>query len=117
AALARVREDLRLLRTMSPDRSDWHMERGLSVAWHHLATLTSLPCRPERFDRFGGLPPWAARATRTFEHELMAWASTISSDAAEIATILASDVGDLRAALDTGNPFEIELKQAVRGSV
>jgi hypothetical protein len=113
AALARVREDLRLLRTMSPDRSDRHMERGLSIAWHHLATLTSLPCRPQRFDRFCGLPPWAARATGTFERELSAWATTLSGDAAEIATILASDIGDLRAALDGGNPFETELKKAV----
>lgn len=117
AGLARIREDLRLLRSMSPNRSDRHLERGLSVAWHHLATLTSLPCKPVRFDRFGGLPPWAARATRTFEQELMAWSSTLTGDAAEISTILASDMGDLRAALDNGNPFEVELRQAVDGDV
>jgi hypothetical protein len=114
AAVARAREDLRLLRSMSPERSDPHVERGLSVAWHHLATLTSLPCKPQRFDRFAGLPPWAARSTRTFEQELSAWAATLSGDAAEIATILASDIGDLRAALDAGNPFESELKQALQ---
>jgi len=112
AALSRIREDLRLLRSMAPQRSNPHLERGLSVAWHHVSTLSSLPCRPEQFDRFGGLPPWAARATRTFEHEMLAWSSTLSSEFAEIATILASDIGDLRAALETGNPFEIELKQA-----
>ncbi|MDA8312464.1 MAG: hypothetical protein M0Z46_18015 [Actinomycetota bacterium] len=105
AALARVREDLRLLRTLAPDRSSRHVERGLSAAWHHLSTLTSLPCEPSRFDRFAGLPPWAARATRTFEPELTAWARTLSGDQAEIATILASDIGDLRAALDDGNPI------------
>ncbi len=117
AALARVREDLRLLRNMSPERSDRHIERGLSVAWHHLATLTSLPSTPQRFDRFAGLPPWAARATRTFEQELSAWASTLTGDAAEIATILASDIGDLRAALDRGHPIETELRRAVHGGV
>jgi hypothetical protein len=117
AALARVREDLRLLRAMSPQRSDRHFERGMSVAWHHLSTLTSLPCAPQRFDRFAGLPPWAARATRTFGQELSAWASTLKGDVGEIATILASDIGDLRAALDQGNPFETTLKEATNGDV
>ena len=73
-AVRRVREDLRLLRASLPDRTNRHVERGLSVAWHHLTTLTSLPCTPRRFDRFCGLPPWAARATSTFEPELSAWA-------------------------------------------
>ncbi len=35
AALARVREDLRLLRVLTPERSNRHVERGLSAAWHH----------------------------------------------------------------------------------
>ncbi len=113
AAVARVREDLRLLRVLASDRSNRHIERGLSIAWHHLTTLTSLPCRPERFDHFAGLPPWAARATRSFDPELTAWASTLAGDAGEIATILASDIGDLRAALERGNPFEVELREAV----
>jgi hypothetical protein len=105
AALARVREDLRLLRVLTPERSHRHVERGLSAAWHHLSTLTSLACEPSRFDRFAGIPPWAARATSTFEPELTAWARTLDGDRAEIATILASDLGDLRAALDGGNPL------------
>ncbi len=67
--------------------------------------MTSLACEPGRFDRFAGLPPWAARATRTFEPELTAWARTLDGDQAEIATLLASDIGDLRAALDTVNPL------------
>ena len=81
-AVRRVREDLRELRALSPRGADRHFERGLSVAWHHLSTLTSLPSTPERFDRFSGLPPWAARATRSFMPELSAWASTLAGDAA-----------------------------------
>ena len=44
AAVRRVREDLRLLRTMVPANSSRNLERGLSAAWHHFTTLTSLPC-------------------------------------------------------------------------
>jgi hypothetical protein len=106
AAVRRVREDLRLLRAMVPTNTSRNLERGLSAAWHHFTTLTSLPCQPSRFDRFAGLPPWAARATRTFESELSAWATTLDGDTREVATILASDIGDLRAALDLGNPLE-----------
>ncbi len=97
-----------------PDRTNRHVERGLSTAWHHLATLTSLPCTPKRFDRFCGLPPWAARATSTFEPELTAWARTLTGDLGEYATVLASDIGDLRAALDRGNPLETALFEASR---
>ncbi len=111
AATRRIREDLRVLRSMAPHRSDRILERGLSVAWHHLATLTSLPCKPSLFDHFAGVPPFAARATRTFASELSAWASTLSEDFAEIATILASDMADLRAALELGNPFEETLRE------
>lgn len=110
AAVNRAREDLRLLRAMAPDRRERNLERGLAAAWHHLATLTSLPCTPSRFDHFAGLPPMAARATRTFGAELSAWANTLSGDVAEIASILASDIADLRAALELGNPFEQTLR-------
>ncbi|MCY3567715.1 MAG: hypothetical protein OXH38_03750, partial [Chloroflexi bacterium] len=106
AAIKRAREDLRVLRSMAPDRTDRNLERGLSAAWHHLATLTSLPCRPSQFDRFASLPPIAARSTRVFEPELSAWARTLSGEVAEIASILASDIADLREALELGNPFE-----------
>jgi len=111
-AVRRAREDLRLLRATLPDRTNQHVERGLSIAWHHLATLTSLPCTPRRFDRFCGLPPWAARATSTFEPELSAWARTLTGDIGEYATVLASDIGDLRAALDRGNPLETAIIEA-----
>lgn len=111
AAAARVREDLRVLRSMSPGRTDRNLERGLSAAWHHLTTLTSLPCRPSRFDHFCGVPPIAARPTTSFATELSGWAATLSEDFAEIATILASDIADLRAELEHGNPFEETLRQ------
>ncbi|WP_159847579.1 hypothetical protein [Nocardia sp. CY41] len=111
AALSRVREDLRVLRSMAPSRRDRNLERGLSAAWHHFSTLTSLPCTPSRFDRFAGLPPVAARATQTFASELSAWAGTLTGDVAEIASIIASDIADLRAALELGNPFEQTLRE------
>jgi hypothetical protein len=105
-AVKRVREDLGFLRELAGPVPSRHLAKGLGVAWHHLSTLTSLPCRPSRFDHFSGAPPWAARATGTFEHEITAWARTLHGDAAEIASLLAGDLGDLRAALDEGNPFE-----------
>jgi len=109
-ATKRAREDLRVLRSMAPDRSDRNLERGLSAAWHHLTTLSSLPCRPSRFDRFSGLPPRAARATGTFAPELTNWSGTLTGEFAEIASILASDIDDLREALELGNPFEQSLR-------
>jgi hypothetical protein len=115
AAASRAREDLRVLRSMAPDRVDRNLKRGLSAAWHHLATLTSLPCTPSRFDQSAGLPPMAARATRTFAPELFVWANTLTGDTAEIANILASDIADLRAALDLGNPFEQTLRDLQAG--
>lgn len=111
AAVGRAREDLRLLRSLAPDRRDRNLERGLSAAWHHLSTLTSLPSRPSRFDKFAGVPPVAARPTRTFASELSAWARTLSGEISEIASILASDIADLRAALELGNPFEQTLRE------
>lgn len=114
-ATSRVREDLRVLRSMAPHRTDRNIERGLSVAWHHLSTLTSLPCAPWRFDCFAGLPPLAARATRTFASELSVWADTLPEDLAEISAILASDIADLRAALEKGNPFEETLREIHAG--
>ena len=57
----------------------------------------------------------AARATRTFAPELSVWANTLAGDAAEIANILASDIADLRAALELGNPFEQTLRELRAG--
>lgn len=114
AAVARIHEDLRLLRTLEPSRGDRHFERGMSAAWHHLTTLTSLPCTPSRYDRFCGVPPWAARATHMFEREIGAWADTLGGEKAEYGSVLATDLADLRTALDDGNPFLESVKDALK---
>ncbi|MDP1795476.1 MAG: hypothetical protein Q8K63_15160, partial [Acidimicrobiales bacterium] len=114
AAIKRAREDLRVLRSMSPRRADRNVERGLSAGWHHLTTLASLPCRPSQFDAFSGLPPIAARATASFAGEIGSWAGTLDSDRGEIASVLASDIADLRAALELGNPLEDMLNEAAK---
>lgn len=106
ACLQRLRDDLHTLADLyRPEASPASVMRGLRVAWHHVSTLASLPGRPSDFDRFAGVPPFAARATYTFEREIGAWAKTLAGDANEIATIIASDLGDLRALLDDHPPF------------
>jgi hypothetical protein len=109
----RLRDDLRTLSDLAGREPRPSILRGIRVAWHHVATLTSLPCRPSRFDRFAGLPPVAARATRTFEPEIAAWAKTLTGDLREVAEVVASDLGDLRAFLEESDPFGRELTEAV----
>lgn len=109
----RLRDDLRTLGDLSGTPPPPSVLRGIRVAWHHLTTLSSLPCRPSDFDRFAGLPPVAARATRTFEPEIAAWASTLTGDLREVAEIVASDLGDLRSVWEDTNPFEQELVKLV----
>lgn len=109
----RLRDDLHTLRDFAGDTSLPSVMKGIKVAWHHVSTLISLPCRPSEFDRFAGLPPFAARATRTFEPEIAAWATTLDGDLREIADIIASDMGDLRAELENANPFAEELSKTV----
>ena len=104
-AIARLREDMRLLREFAGSNPSRHVSKGMSVAWHHLSTLVSLPTTPTYFDHFAGVPPWAARATASFEHEMASWANGLTGDIGEVASVLASDMGDLRAALDRGNPL------------
>ena len=111
AAVDRAREDLRVLAELAGPTLGRHLANGLSVAWHHLSVLVALPCRPSVFDRFSGVPPWSARATRGFEPEIATWAGTLDGDASEVGSVLASDLGDLRAALERGNP----LSDAARG--
>jgi len=108
----RLRDDLRTLNDYAGKSNSPAIMKGIKVAWHHVTTLTSLPCRPSEFDRFAGLPPFAARATRTFEPEIAAWGTTLDGDQKEIADIVASDMGDLRAILEEANPFAKELLAA-----
>lgn len=111
----RLRDDLRTLSDLAGPTPPPSILRGMRVAWHHVTTLTSLPCRPSVFDRFAGLPPMAARATRTFEPEIAAWAKTLTGDFREVAEVVASDLGDLRTCLEENHPFLPELEQAVSG--
>lgn len=111
-AAMRVREDLRVLREASGRTPTRHMAKGLGVAWHHFSTLMSLPCKPSLFDRHAGVPPWAARSTSLFEREIATWASTLSGDERELAGILASDLGDLRAAFEESNPYQAAIEEA-----
>ena len=103
-AIARLREDMRLLREFAGSNPSRHVRKGMSVAWHHLSTLVSLPTTPTYFDHFAGVPPLAARHSQ-FEHEMASWANSLTGDIGEVASVLASDMADLRAALDRGNPL------------
>jgi hypothetical protein len=111
-AVRRLRDDLRTLQDFAGPQPAVGVSRGIAVAWQHVSTLLSLPCRPSAFDRFAGLPPIAARATSTFEPEIAAWARTLTGDLREVAEVLAGDLGDLRAALEESDPFARELAQA-----
>lgn len=115
--VARIRDDLRTLANLFRPLPPVSIVKGLRVAWHHLSTLVSLPCRPSDFDRFAGVPPIAARATSTFEREIAAWAATLPGDSGEIASVIASDLGDLRTALDQSATFLPDLIEATEDGV
>jgi len=115
--VARIRDDLRTLTELAGPTPERNILRGLRVAWHHLSTLASLPCRPSEFDLFTGRPPIAARPTHSFEAELTAWAKMLPSDFGELASILASDLGELRCAVEDENPFFPELKAAANEQI
>lgn len=113
----RLRDDLRTLSDLAGSEASLGILRGIRVAWQHVSTLTSLPCRPSVYDRFAGLPPIAARATRTFEPEIAAWAKSLTGDLREVAEVVASDLGDLRAFLEDTDPFARDLANVlVEGS-
>lgn len=109
----RLRDDLHTLKDLAGTAPPLAILKGIRVAWHHVSTLTSLPCRPSEFDEFSGLPPIAARATRTFEPEIAAWARTLDSELREVAEIIASDLGDLRSTLESANPLSKALTDLV----
>jgi hypothetical protein len=113
AIVRRLRGHLRTMGDLAGPAPNRAILKGVRVAWHHVSTLTSLPCRPSEFDRFAGLPPFAARATRTFEAEIGAWANTMEGDLREIALVIASDLRDLRNILEDAKPFARELTEVV----
>jgi hypothetical protein len=115
--ILRLRDDLRTLSAYAGADPPRRLLHGLRVAWHHATTLSTLPCRPSSFDKFAGLPPAAARRTGSFEPEITAWARTLPEDLADIAGVIASDLGDLRAALEERPPFAEELRSAIQADI
>lgn len=105
AALLRLREDLAVLRQTAGADPPHHVAAGLRVAWAYASTLAGLPVRPSRYDRHATGPPRAARPTHEFAPEIRAWARTLDSDFRDFAEVVASDLEDLRLALEEDNPL------------
>lgn len=112
--IRRLRDDLRTMADFAASDPSPTIDRGIRVAWHHLSTLVSLPCRPSDFDQFAGVPPIAARPTSSFEPEIAAWSRVLGGDARDIAGVIASDLGDLRVRMEASPPFLAELTAALR---
>lgn len=110
--LGEAREGLLRLSQLAGPSPSRHILVGLRVSWSHLATLTSLPCRPSEYDRFAGLPPRAARPSGQFEREVSAWARTLEPALRESAEDVAASLGLLRAALEEGNPMRAAIDGA-----
>jgi hypothetical protein len=110
---SRIRDDLHTLTDLCGPSPAPLLAKGLRVAYHHFTALMGLPCKPSLFDRFAGLPPIAARATETFEPEITAWARMLRGDAAEYGSVLASDLGELRAILEDCNLFHPRIAVAI----
>ncbi len=104
--ISRLRDDLRTLAQVAGSSPSPSIARAIRIIWHHLSTLAALPCRPSEFDRFAGIPPIAARPTKTFGAEIAAWARTLDPDLRELADIVATDLEDLRTALQEAAPFD-----------
>lgn len=115
--LSDLRDDLITLSELVDRLDRDHLLMGLRAAWAHATTLASLPCAPSQYDRFSGVPPIAARATSSFSKQIEGWAATLPDQAGEYARVVASDIEDLRAALDRDNPFLRELDSVVRGGI
>jgi hypothetical protein len=116
-AFSNLREDLSVLSRAAEATTSRHVRVGLRLAWSYTSALAALPCRPSEFDRFAGLPPAAARATSSFSDEITAWGNTLTGDIRDYALIVASDLSDLRAALEEDHPFHRALIDASRDPV
>jgi hypothetical protein len=112
SAIADARTALVLLSERAGHGPSRHVLTGLRVAWAHLSTLSSLPCRPSEYDRYAGVPPRAARATVEFDREVAGWARTLEEPLREPAEAVASALGRLRAALESGNPLRAAIERA-----
>ena len=112
-AIDRLREDLAAMSSLAGRQPPRYLALGLRTAWSHTHALASLPCRPSEYDPHAGLPPRAARATRGFSSEIQAWGDTLAGDLREYASCVASDLSDLRAALEVGNPLGTIVGRAV----
>jgi hypothetical protein len=112
-AIERLRGDLVALTRLVGSTPEDHLSLGLRLAWSHAQTLASLPCLPSFYDRFAGLPPRAARSTAGFAREMKAWADSLDGDLAEYVSVVATDLADLRAQLETGNPVQTQLTRLV----
>jgi hypothetical protein len=110
--LSDARKGLARLSELAGPNPNRHILVGLRVSWSHLATLTSLPCRPSEYDRFAGLPPRAARPSAQFEPEVSAWARTLEPALRERAEDVAASLGLLRVALEDGNPMRAAIDSA-----
>ena len=112
-AIENLREDLLAFGAEHLDRDRRTVVSGLRRAWMHTSTLCSLPCRPVEYDRFCGVPPVAARETSSFHKEIEAWAQILEDDHRDFGLMIATDLFDLRAALERDNPFKRELLNMV----
>ena len=108
-AIADLREDLRAFGSEHLDRSRRSVLSGLKRAWVHTSTLCALPCRPSEYDKHCGVPPVAARETSTFHKEIEAWAHLLEDDHRDYGLMIATDLSDLRTALESDNPFKREV--------
>lgn len=110
--LGEARAGLVRMSELAGDRPRRHVLTGLRVAWAHLATLTSLPCPPSEYDKWAGVPPRAARSTSDFEREVAGWARTLKNPLRDLAEDVAAALGELRRALQSGNPLRAAIERA-----
>lgn len=110
AAIERLRSDIGALAAAAGKTPPWHFDLGLRLAWSHAYTLAALPVEPTIYDRFAGVPPRAARATSTFEPEMLAWARSLQPELREGVEMVAADLSEFRRVLDKTEPFKAALQ-------